>query len=122
MLTAIIAQTNEVAAESLSGATGVLQWMQRHVGLVGWSVALLVLAYVAWANRSAIRRFCSEVMTELRKCSWPWDPTQSGLRRYKELIDSSVVVLVSMVLLGSYTSVVDFFLVKATAWVIQWRF
>jgi preprotein translocase subunit SecE len=122
MLTAIIAQTNEVAAESLSGATDALRWVQSHVGVVGWLVALTVLAYLGWANKSTVRRFCGEVTTELRKCSWPWDPTQSGLRRYKELIDSSVVVLVSMVLLGAYTSVVDFFLVKATAWVIQWSF
>ncbi len=117
----LIAQTNELAAGPQGGAAGALQWLKLNWGIVGWGVGLGILALLAWQNRAAIRRFSREVMVELRKCSWPWDPTQSGLRKYKELIDSSVVVLVSMVLLGAFTSVVDFFLLKATGLVIHWK-
>lgn len=115
-----IAQTNELTAGP-QGAAGALQWLRLHWGWVGWGLGLGILALLAWQNRPLIRRFAHEVLVELKKCSWPWDPTQSGLRKYKELIDSSVVVLVSMVLLGAYTSVVDFFLVKATSLVIHWK-
>jgi preprotein translocase subunit SecE len=115
-----IAQTNELTAGP-QGAAVALQWLRLHWGWVGWVLGLGILAVVAWQSRELIRRFFHEVLVELKKCSWPWDPTQSGLRKYKELIDSSVVVLVSMVLLGAYTSVVDFFLLKATSLVIHWR-
>ncbi|HPA18141.1 MAG TPA: preprotein translocase subunit SecE [Verrucomicrobiae bacterium] len=116
-----IAQANELTAGPQGGAAGVLHWLRLNWGLVGWIIGLAILALVAWQNRALVRKFFREVLVELRKCSWPWDPTQSGLRKYKELIDSSVVVLVSMVLLGAYTSVVDFFLVKATGLVIHWK-
>lgn len=117
----LIAQTNELTAGPQGGAAGLLQWLKANWGTAGWGVGLGILALVAWQNRELIRRFCREVVVELRKCSWPWDPTQSRLRKYKELIDSSVVVLVSMVLLGAFTSVADFFLLKATSLVIHWK-
>ena len=45
------------------------------------------------------KNFFSEVRTELQKASWPWDPKEKGFRRYKELYDSTLVVIISMVLL-----------------------
>ncbi len=53
--------------------------------------------------------FLGEVKTELRKASWPWDPDPKvkGVKKYKELIDSTVVVLVAMVLLGAFVAVWD---------------
>jgi preprotein translocase subunit SecE len=59
-----------------------------------------------------VKNFFSEVRTELQKCSWPWDPKEKGFRRYKELFDSTVVVIVSMVLLGGYVALFDFVLVN----------
>ncbi|MFL6414278.1 MAG: preprotein translocase subunit SecE [Bryobacteraceae bacterium] len=59
-----------------------------------------------------MKNFFSEVRTELQKCSWPWDPKEKGFRRYKELFDSTVVVIVSMVLLGGYVALFDFVLVN----------
>jgi len=47
---------------------------------------------------------------ELEKCSWPWDPNQSGFKKYKELIESTVVVVISVVLLGGYVTSWDFLL------------
>jgi preprotein translocase subunit SecE len=43
----------------------------------------------------------------LRKASWPWDPKEKGFKRYKELTDSTVVVVVAMLLLGGYVSLWD---------------
>ena len=59
-----------------------------------------------------IKNFFSEVKVELQKCSWPWDPKEKGFRRYKELSDSTVVVLIAMVLLGGYVALFDLVLVN----------
>ncbi len=54
-----------------------------------------------------IKTFISEVRTELSKASWPWDPKERGFKRYKELVDSTMVVVVAMILLAGYISFCD---------------
>jgi preprotein translocase subunit SecE len=61
---------------------------------------------------SKIKTFFTEVKVELQKASWPWDPKEKGFRKYKELFDSTGVVLISMVLLGAYVALFDFVLVN----------
>ena len=61
---------------------------------------------------SKVKNFFSEVKVELQKASWPWDPKEKGFRRYKELTDSTVVVIVAMMLLGGYVALFDFVLVN----------
>jgi preprotein translocase subunit SecE len=58
------------------------------------------------------KSFFSEVKVELQKASWPWDPKERGFRRYKELTDSTLVVLIAMLLLGGYVALFDFILVN----------
>jgi preprotein translocase subunit SecE len=58
------------------------------------------------------KTFFSEVKVELQKASWPWDPKEKGFRRFKELSDSTLVVIISMVLLGGYVALFDFVLVN----------
>ena len=58
------------------------------------------------------KSFFNEVKVELQKCSWPWDPKEKGFRRYKELLDSTVVVAIAMLLLGGYVALFDFVLVN----------
>jgi preprotein translocase subunit SecE len=62
-----------------------------------------------------ISSFLGEVKGELRKASWPWesDPKIKGFRKYKELIDSTVVVLIAMVLLAGFVQFWDLLLVEA---------
>jgi preprotein translocase subunit SecE len=59
-----------------------------------------------------IRTFFTEVKVELQKASWPWDPKERGFRRYKELVDSTLVVIIAMLLLGGYVALFDFVLVN----------
>ena len=59
-----------------------------------------------------IKNFFGEVKVELQKASWPWDPKEKGFRRYKELSDSTVVVIIAMLLLGGYVALFDFILVN----------
>jgi preprotein translocase subunit SecE len=58
------------------------------------------------------KNFFSEVKVELQKASWPWDMKEKGFRRYKELTDSTLVVIIAMLLLGGYVALFDFILVN----------
>jgi preprotein translocase subunit SecE len=58
------------------------------------------------------KSFLTEVRTELQKASWPWDLKEKGMKRYKELTDSTIVVIIAMLLLGGYVALFDFFLVN----------
>lgn len=58
------------------------------------------------------KNFVAEVRAELQKASWPWESKEKGFRRYKELIDSTVVVIVAMLLLGGYVALFDFVLIN----------
>ena len=58
------------------------------------------------------KTFFSEVRLELQKASWPWDPKEKGMKRYKELTDSTMVVIIAMLLLGGYVALFDFILVN----------
>lgn len=59
-----------------------------------------------------VRKFIAEVRVELGKAQWPWDPNEKGFRRFKELSDSTVVVLVAMLILGGYIAFFDFILIN----------
>jgi preprotein translocase subunit SecE len=58
------------------------------------------------------KTFFNEVKVELQKASWPWESKEKGIRRYKELTDSTIVVLIAMLLLGGYVAFFDFVLVN----------
>ena len=58
------------------------------------------------------KSFFSEVKVELQKASWPWEPKEKGFRKYKELTDSTLVVIIAMLLLGGYVALFDFILVN----------
>ena len=59
-----------------------------------------------------ISNFWVEMIAELKKASWP---------NKKELKDSTIVVIIAIVLLGAYISIVDFSLFQVvdlfTTWV-----
>ena len=56
------------------------------------------------------RNFVREVTTELGKASWPWDNKERGVKKYKELTDSTIVVTIAMLLLGGYVAFWDLIL------------
>ena len=57
---------------------------------------------------SPTKNFISEVKVELTKASWPWEPKEKGVKKYKELIDSTLIVVIAMLLLAGYVSGWDF--------------
>ena len=58
------------------------------------------------------KNFFSEVKVELQKASWPWEPKEKGMKSYKELTDSTLVVIIAMLLLGGYVALFDFILIN----------
>jgi preprotein translocase subunit SecE len=80
--------------------------------LAGLKVALfiglaLTLVAALFVYRGGIFTFIGEVKVELGKCSWPWDPNQTGLKKYKELIESTAVVIVSTIMLAGFVTTSD---------------
>ena len=57
-----------------------------------------------------VKNFFIEVKVELAKASWPWDPKEKGFKKYKELTDSTLIVVIAMLLLSGYISLWDFIL------------
>ena len=58
------------------------------------------------------RNFFSEVRAELQKASWPWESKDKGIRRFKELTDSTMVVIIAMLLLGGFVAAFDFVIIN----------
>jgi preprotein translocase subunit SecE len=79
-----------------------------------WDAIYLALAglfvYVLLRYRVVILKFISEVKVELGKCSWPWDPNLTGFKKYKELRDSTVVVILSVIMLAGFVTSSDWIL------------
>ncbi len=71
---------------------------------------LIAILVVFFKYLSKISTFVGEVKGELRKASWPWesDPKIKGFKKYKELIDSTVVVLIAVILLAGFVQFWDF--------------
>ena len=71
-----------------------------------WALVLGLVAVVV-AYRRRIRMFSNEVKVELQKASWPWEPKEKGMKKYKELVDSTLIVLIGMLLLSGYVAFWD---------------
>lgn len=56
---------------------------------------------------SRIRKYLAEVVLEMKKATWPWDPKEKGFAKYKELNDSTIVVFIAMLLMGAFVSFFD---------------
>jgi len=65
------------------------------------------------------KTFLSEVKVELLKASWPWDAKEKGFKKYKELNDSTLIVVIAMLLLSGYISFWDFILVQIVQFLTQ---
>jgi len=78
--------------------------------LAGWSLAGFAVLALFFYYRVTIFKFVGETKTELDKCAWPWDPNQTGFKKYRELRDSTVVVILSVVLLAGFVTTSDWLL------------
>ena len=89
------------------------------LGTIAVGVLSLGVGTLVFLNRSRISKFVGEVKTELLKCSWPWDPSESGVKKYRELIDSTTVVALTTLVLAAYTSGFDFLISRVVGWLVR---
>jgi preprotein translocase subunit SecE len=78
--------------------------------MVGYTILGVLAVSLLLVFRVTIAKFIGEVRVELDKCSWPWDPNQTGLKKYKELRDSTVVVILSVIMLAGFVTSSDWVL------------
>jgi preprotein translocase subunit SecE len=76
--------------------------------IYGITAALCLYYFLRY--RANVLKFVGEVKVELDKCSWPWDPNQTGFKKYKELLESTIVVIISVVLLAGFVTTSDWIL------------
>ena len=74
--------------------------MNDYVTIGIWAGVIAVVFAVLWftGNLVKLRNYILETREELRKCTWPtWD----------ELKGSTVLVFISVILLGIFTVIID---------------
>lgn len=55
-----------------------------------------------------VTRYITEVKIELQKATWPWDPKETGFKKYRQLVDHTIVVVIAMLLLAGFVAFNDF--------------
>ncbi len=77
----------------------------------GLAVAAALVAWIWIAQGARLARFVGETRSELKKCTWPWNPQEKFPKSHKELVESTVVVAVSALFLAAFVTTWDFLLV-----------
>jgi preprotein translocase subunit SecE len=95
---------------SIAVLVGAVTAILLGYAMIGYIVLAMLAAAVLLFYRVPILKFTGEVRVELEKCSWPWDPNQTGFKKYKELLESTIVVVISVVLLAGFVTSSDWIL------------
>jgi preprotein translocase subunit SecE len=74
--------------------------MKEYSGLIIWVVLAAAVFGVAWymGYVSRLSNYVQATREELKKCTWP---------TWEELKGSTILIMISIVLLGGFTTVVD---------------
>ena len=82
----------------------------RTIGI--WAGAIAVVFAALWftGNLVKLRNYILETREELRKCTWP---------TWEELRGSTVLVMISIAILGVFTVGIDYVLVLVVNWMAR---
>jgi preprotein translocase subunit SecE len=83
----------------------------EYIKLLVWVVVVAALFIYLWrkGHLMSLTQYVAETREELRKCTWP---------SWEELKGSTVVVMISILLMGAFTMGVDFVLTMLVRWII----
>jgi preprotein translocase subunit SecE len=83
--------------------------MKEYLPIILWTAAIGIVFGILWAtgNLTRLRTYVLETREELRKCTWP---------SADELKGSTVVVVISIILIGLFTMGIDFLLNGIIRW------
>jgi preprotein translocase subunit SecE len=84
--------------------------LKDYLPTIIWFAAIAVVFGILWAtgNLVRLRNYVLETREELRKCTWP---------SVDELKGSTVVVVISIILIGVFTVAIDFLLNGIIRWI-----
>ena len=84
--------------------------MNDLVKLLIWVVVVLALFIVLWRKGYLLRisNYVMETREELRKCTWP---------SVDELKGSTVVIMITILLLGGFIVAIDFVVSQLVTWI-----
>jgi len=79
--------------------------MKDYLNLIIWFVIVSVAFGFAWRKGYLLRltNYVHETREELRKCTWPTVDESKG---------STVLVMISIILLGTFTSIIDLVMIN----------
>jgi preprotein translocase subunit SecE len=85
-------------------------WLDQYLVLIIWAVVVGVIFAFLWQRGYLvkIRNFVGETREELKKCTWP---------SVDELKGSTLVIMVTIAILGAFTVGVDFILSNLIRWI-----
>jgi preprotein translocase subunit SecE len=85
--------------------------MSNYISISIWALLILAVFAIAWRKGYLLQiaTYVQQTREELRKCTWP---------TWEELKGSTVLVSISIVLLGVFTYVLD----RAFGQVVLWMF
>ena len=86
--------------------------MKDYTQIGIWTGVVAVIFAILWftGNLAKIRTYVMETREELRKCTWP---------TWEELRGSTVLVMISIFLLGLFTVVIDQILFVLVNWMVK---
>ena len=67
-----------------------------------------------------LSKYIGEVKVELQKATWPWDPKETGFKKYRQLVDHTVVVVIAIVLLAGFVGFLDLVMRAFLALILPW--
>jgi preprotein translocase subunit SecE len=84
--------------------------MKDYIAIIIGAVVAIVVFAILWRRGSFVRisTYFRETQDELKKCTWP---------TVDELKGSTVVVMVSIALLGGFTVLIDFVIAMMVRWI-----
>ena len=86
--------------------------LKDYLPILIWTSIIAVVFCILWAtgNLARLRNYVLETREELRKCTWP---------SVDELKGSTVVVVISIILIGVFTAAIDFLLSGIINWMAK---
>ena len=84
--------------------------VNMYLQILVWALIVGVIFFILWRKGYLLRlaNYVQETRDELKKCTWPtWD----------EIKGSTLVVMISILLLGGFTVGIDFVLLKLVRWI-----
>jgi preprotein translocase subunit SecE len=85
---------------------------KQLIPLVIWAAVIAVTFIILWRKGyvQRLRNYILETREELRKCTWP---------SWNELKGSTLVVMITIALLGGFTIGIDFLILNVVRWITR---